>query len=117
MPDLSRDPVDHACTTPQHVGESMKNGVSAPGLIAVDVGVVALVADLYAFASGHDVAATVAVAVLLGGVGMGWLALRTRRCARPKDVGTHNISMRFASRRHAERLGAVHTVGHVGVGS
>ena len=79
--------------------------------------VVALVADLYAFASGHDVAGTVAVAVLLGGVGMGWLALRTRRCARSKDAGKHNISMRFASRRQAERPGAVHTVGHVGVGS
>jgi tetrahydromethanopterin S-methyltransferase subunit C len=81
MPDLSQDPVDHARTTRQHAGESMKNGVNAPGLIAVGVGVVALFVGLFAFATGHEVAGVVAVvlAVLLGGVGMGWLALAHRK--------------------------------------
>ncbi len=81
MPDLSQDPVDHARTTRQHAGESMKNGVNAPGLIAVGVGVVALVAGLYAFASGHEIAGAVAVAlaVLHSGAGVGWLAVAHRR--------------------------------------
>lgn len=81
MPDLSRDPVDHARTTRQHAGESMKNGVNAPGLIAVGIGVVALFVGLFAFATGHAVAgaAAVVLAVLLGGAGIGWLALAHRR--------------------------------------
>lgn len=35
-------PVDHARTTRQHAGETLKNTANIPGLIAVVVGVVAL---------------------------------------------------------------------------
>ncbi|NVN52111.1 protein UsfY [Mycolicibacterium hippocampi] len=81
MPDLHKDPVDHARTTRQHAGESMKNGVNAPGLIAIGIGLVALSAGLFAFATGQAVAGTVGVvlAVLLVGGGLGWLALAHRK--------------------------------------
>ena len=52
MPNTSEDPVDHARTTRQHAGETMKDGRNAPGLVGVVLGVVALVAGLFAFAVG-----------------------------------------------------------------
>ena len=47
MPDTSRDPVDHVRTTRQHAGETVKNGQNGPGLIAVGIGVLALVISLF----------------------------------------------------------------------
>ena len=81
MPDTSEDPVDHARTTRQHAGETMKAGVNAPGLIAVGIGIVALVVGLFGFASGHAVAGAVGVALgaLLGGAGLIWLAMTHRK--------------------------------------
>ncbi|GAB3239985.1 protein UsfY [Mycolicibacterium hippocampi] len=81
MPDTSRDPVDHARTYRQHAGESMKNGVNAPGLIAVGIGVVALVVGLFSFGSGNATVGIVAVviAVILGASGLSWLAYTHRR--------------------------------------
>jgi hypothetical protein len=59
----------------------MQDGVNAAGLIAVGVGVVAPVAGLFEFASGHEVAGAVAVALalLLGGAGVGQLAVAHRK--------------------------------------
>ncbi|MDY7000082.1 MAG: protein UsfY [Actinomycetota bacterium] len=88
MPHSSRDPVDHARTTRQHAGETMKAGVNAPGLIAVGVGVVALFFGLAAFATGRpDVGIIgVVVAVLLGGAGLTWVVVTHRRVhERQKD--------------------------------
>ncbi|WP_370329778.1 protein UsfY [Mycolicibacterium hippocampi] len=81
MPNLSRDPVDHARTTRQHAGESMKNGVNAPGLVAVGIALVALSAGLFALATGRATIGIVAVviAVILGASGLGWLAYAHRR--------------------------------------
>lgn len=81
LPETSRDPVDHARTYRQHAGESMKNGVNAPGLIAIGTGVVSLVVGLFSFAIGNAVAGTVAVviAVILGAAGLSWLAFTHRR--------------------------------------
>lgn len=81
MPDVSKYPVDHARTTRQHAGESMKNGANAPGLIAIGVGLVALSAGLFALATGYALLGTVAVvlAVVLGGGGLVWLALAHRK--------------------------------------
>ena len=81
MPDTSRDPVDHARTYRQHAGESMKNGVNAPGLIAIGVALVALSAGLFALASGRAAIGIVAVvlAVILGAAGLSWLAYTHRR--------------------------------------
>lgn len=75
MPDNSVDPVDHARTTRQHAGETMKAGHNAPGLIGVALGVLSLVIGLYllanAMTSGGVVAVVLAV-VLIGG-GLFWL--------------------------------------------
>lgn len=81
MPDLSQDPVDHARTTRQHAGESMKNGANAPGLIAVGVALVALSAGLFALATGHVTVGIIGVviAVILGASGLAWLAYAHRR--------------------------------------
>ena len=81
MPDTSRDPVDHARTTRQHAGETMKAGKHAVGLIAIGIGLVALSAGLFAFASGEAILGVigVVVAVLLGGAGLGWLAIQHRK--------------------------------------
>ncbi|BBY31667.1 protein UsfY [Mycolicibacterium sediminis] len=84
MGDTSRDPVDHARTTRQHAGESMKNGHNAPGLIGVALGVVSLFIGLAAFASGGTMAGVIcvsvsAVAFIAGGT---WLFLAHRRVRR-----------------------------------
>jgi len=81
MGDSYPDPVDHARTTRQHAGESMKNGANAPGLLAVAIGVVALVVGLFAFATGHAIVGAVALvlAVVVGGGGLIWLVRAHRR--------------------------------------
>mgnify|MGYP000143111091 FL=1 len=81
MPDTSRDPVDHVRTTRQHAGETVKNGQNGPGLIAVGIGVLALVISLAAFATAHPTAGLIAavVAVIVAGAGLGWLAFTHRR--------------------------------------
>jgi uncharacterized membrane protein HdeD (DUF308 family) len=82
--DTSEDPVDHARTTRQHAGETMKNGANAPGLILLAVGVVALVISLAAFATGNPSVGTVAaaIAVAAAAVGGGWLYVAHRRVRR-----------------------------------
>jgi hypothetical protein len=81
MADPSDDPVDYSRTTRKHAGETMKNSSNGPGLIAVAVGVVALVVGLFAFATGQTVVGAVAVvaAIVLGGGGLWWLAHTHRR--------------------------------------
>ena len=88
MPEKSEDPVDHARTTRQHAGETMKAGVDGPGLIAV--GLVALVVGLLSFASGSTAIGIVGVivAVLLMGGGLVWLA-RTHRKVQEKQQDWH----------------------------
>jgi hypothetical protein len=75
------DPVDHARTTRQHAGESLKDGRNAPGLAGVALSVVALVAGLFGLATGHVAAGLVAVilAVVLAAAGAAWLAHAHRR--------------------------------------
>jgi uncharacterized membrane protein HdeD (DUF308 family) len=77
-------PVDHARTTRQHAGETMKNTANAPGLVAVGLGVVALVLGLYAFASHHATFGLIAVvvAVVSGVAGAIWLARAHRKVRR-----------------------------------
>jgi hypothetical protein len=84
MGDTSKDPVDHARTTRQHAGETMKNGVNAPGLILLAIAVVAMVVSLATFASGHSsVGVTAAVvAVVAAAVGGGWVYLVHMRVRR-----------------------------------
>jgi protein-S-isoprenylcysteine O-methyltransferase Ste14 len=84
MGNTSRDPVDHARTTRQHAGETMKNGYNAPGLILMAVGVVALVVAMAALASGESTAGVVSavVAVVLSTVGALWVAFAHRRVRR-----------------------------------
>lgn len=81
MPDTSKDPVDHARTTRQHAGETMKSGLNAPGIVAVGVGVLSVVIGLFSFANGSRTTGAIAMvlAVLLIGGGLGWLALRHRK--------------------------------------
>lgn len=84
MGNTSSDPIDHARTTRQHAGETMKNGYNAPGLIMIAVGVVAFVVAMATFASGENgpgavAAAITAVLVVSGGI---WLALAHRRVRR-----------------------------------
>lgn len=81
MPDTSEDPVDHSRTTRQHAGETMKAGVNAPGIVAVGLGVLAVVIGLFSFANGTRTTGVIAMvlAVLLIGAGLGWLAFRHRK--------------------------------------
>lgn len=91
MGDACPDPIDHARTTRQHAGESIKNGANAPGLLAVAIGVAALVAGLFLLATGHATVGVVAVvlAVVAGGGGLIWLALAHRR-VRAAEVQWHD---------------------------
>ncbi|KWX65602.1 DUF308 domain-containing protein [Mycobacterium sp. NAZ190054] len=90
MPDTSRDPVDHARTTRQHAGETMKAGANAPGLVSVGIGVLSLVIGLFSFANSSPTAGIVAVvlAVLFIAGGLAWLA-RTHRKVQQKQVDWH----------------------------
>lgn len=92
MPDTSEDPVDHARTTRQHAGETMKDTRNAPGLIAAWIGVIAFVAGLFGFATGHALVGTVGVilAVVLVAGGLGW------------STHTHRKVRRAEQRWHAE---------------
>lgn len=84
MGNTSSDPVDHARTTRQHAGETMKNGYNAPGLILIAVGIVAFVVAMATFASGDSgpgVVSAVLAAVLAVSGGL-WLALAHRRVRR-----------------------------------
>ena len=75
------DPIDHARTTRQHAGESLKNGANAPGLAGVAVGVVALIVGLFALATGHAGVGSVAVilAAAAAAAGATWLVHNHRR--------------------------------------
>jgi hypothetical protein len=81
MPDTSEDPVDHSRTTRQHAGETMKAGFNAPGIVAVGLGVLAMVVGLFNFAKGNAIAGGVGVvlAIVMIGAGLGWLAWRHRQ--------------------------------------
>jgi hypothetical protein len=81
MGDASHDPVDHARTTRQHAGESMKNGANAPGLALLAAGVIATVVCLASLATGFDsVAVTAALIAVLGYAGGAvWLVVAHRR--------------------------------------
>jgi hypothetical protein len=81
MADTSPDPVDHARTTRQHAGESMKNGANAPGLALLAAGVIATVVCLAAMATGYtSVAVLAALIAILGYIaGAVWLTVAHRR--------------------------------------
>jgi multisubunit Na+/H+ antiporter MnhB subunit len=81
MGDDSHDPIDHARTTRQHAGESMKNGANAPGLALLAAGVIATVVCLASLATGHtSVGVTAALIAVLGYLaGAVWLAIAHRR--------------------------------------
>lgn len=81
MGNTSRDPVDHARTTRQHAGETMKNGYNAPGLILVAVGVLATVVAMATFASGESGAGTVSTitAIVVLAAGGLWLMIAHRQ--------------------------------------
>lgn len=75
------DPVDHQRTTRQHAGESLKDGANAPGLVAIAIGVVALILGLFALATQHPdvgVAAVILAAVAAAG-GVAWMVVSHRR--------------------------------------
>jgi O-antigen/teichoic acid export membrane protein len=84
MGNTARDPVDHARTTRKHAGQNMKNTAAMPALIAIGVGVVALVVCLYFLAAGDAAVSIVAgaLALLLMLAGFGWLARERRRVRR-----------------------------------
>jgi hypothetical protein len=81
MTDTSHDPVDHARTTRQHAGESIKNGANAPGLALLAAGVIATVVCLAAMATGYgSVAVGAALIAILGYIaGAVWLTVAHRR--------------------------------------
>jgi hypothetical protein len=83
-------PVDHARTTRQHAGESLKNGANAPGLAGSALAVIALTVGLFAVAAGHLTGGAVAliVSVILGGLSAAWL-LRTHHKVRDAELRWH----------------------------
>jgi Flp pilus assembly protein TadB len=84
MGNTAKDPVDHARTTRKHAGQNMKNTAAMPALIAIGVGVVAVVVALYFLAAGDAFVCVVAgvLALLLFVAGFGWLAHERRRVRR-----------------------------------
>jgi len=80
MTDSISDPIDHARTTRQHAGETMKNGTNSPGLVLVAIGVVALVVGLYGLAVGSAIGAFsgIGLAVILASAGLSWVLLAHR---------------------------------------
>lgn len=75
------DPVDHERTTRQHAGESLKGGGNAPGLVAIAIGVVALIVGLFALATKHldvGVVAVILAAVAAAG-GVSWMMVSHSR--------------------------------------
>ncbi len=89
--DYPKDPpIDHARTTRQHAGESLKNGANAPGLVGAAVAVIALTVGLFAVAAGHLVGGAVAllVAAALGALSAAWL-LRAHRKVRDAELRWH----------------------------
>jgi hypothetical protein len=93
MGNKADDPVDHARTTRKHAGQNLKNTKAFPALIAIGLGVLALVIGLFGFAAGHPPLGIggVIVAVLLWGAGFGWLSKERRRIRRVEAeyVKTH----------------------------
>jgi multisubunit Na+/H+ antiporter MnhB subunit len=84
MGNTAKDPVDHARTTRKHAGQNMKNTAAMPALIAIGVGVAALIIGVYLLAAGGVIASIVAgvVALVLIAAGFGWLARERRRVRR-----------------------------------
>jgi hypothetical protein len=87
----STDPVDHHRTTRQHAGESMTHGVNSVGIATVGIGVIALIAGLFSFATGNPGAGTagVVIALLLAAGGLAWLR-RTHNRVRDADLDWHD---------------------------
>lgn len=81
MGDTYRDPVDHLRTTRPLAGESLIDVLHWPGYILVVAGLIAVVASIAAFGTGHYeegmTAAVAAVVVLVSG--LAWLAVEHRR--------------------------------------
>ena len=79
----AHDPVDHARTTRQHAGESMKHGANVPGLALLAAGVIATVICLASLATGEgdgSVGVIAGLIAVLGYVaGAVWLAVAHRR--------------------------------------
>jgi hypothetical protein len=87
MGEDAQDPVDHSRTTRAHAGVTMKDTKNVPGLIIIGLALVAFVACLSAFATGHDSAGT-GLAVLSGVgfvAGGGWLYYEHRRVHRVEE--------------------------------
>lgn len=83
-------PVDHARTTRQHAGESLRNGANVPGLAGSAVAVMALTLGLFAVATGHLATGAIAliVAVVLGALSAAWL-MRAHRKVREAELRWH----------------------------
>jgi hypothetical protein len=81
MQDSSYDPVDHARTTRQRAGESVKDAAKMPGLLLIGLGVVAMAICMGGFAirqPGWGVVAAI-VALLSVGAGLAWMNMEGRR--------------------------------------
>jgi hypothetical protein len=105
MAEASHDPVDHARTTRQHAGESMKNGANAPGLALLAAGVIATVVSLASVATGYDSVAVIAalIAVLGYVAGAVWLGSRTGECGQSSSSGLPSITRFGSNRRRVDR--------------
>lgn len=85
MGNKAADPVDHARTTRKHAGQNIKNTAAMPGILAIGLAVPALFIGLYALATAQAVvvvAVSLAIAAILAGVGMAWLAHQRKRVRR-----------------------------------
>ena len=87
MGDNAKDPVDHARTTRPHAGEAMKDTANMPALIIIGLALVAFVAGLAAFATGHAGVGVVSAVLAAAGfiIGSAWLVVEHRRVRRIED--------------------------------
>jgi hypothetical protein len=90
MGDTGTDPVDDDRTTQPLAGETMKDGVQAPGLVFIAVAVTAFVVCIASFAlrqAGMGVGAAI-VALLAAGAALAWLTTEGRRVRQLQREGS-----------------------------
>ncbi|MGE2833558.1 hypothetical protein [Mycobacterium sp. SMC-4] len=84
MADPAEDPVDHHRTHLPRAGEAVKNSAGRPGLIAIGIGVFAVMISIASFGTGRTTLGMVAAVLAAVGIvfGLAWIAKERKRVSR-----------------------------------
>jgi hypothetical protein len=87
MGDPAEDPVDHHRTFLPHAGEAVKNTAGRPGLIAIGIGVFAVMVSIASFGTGRTTLGIVAAVLAAVGFvfGLAWIARQRKRVLRDES--------------------------------